>query len=130
MALSPLGNDSSFGEVGALDDELRAGPNTTSRIIGRYRGVFVGTDLADDEDYESAVTIVFEAGSEHRGSTMSLQGQYRFPGEDTVERAIVGGTGKFRMAQGYSLLNVVSAPPEAAVFQLDLFVFTPRGGRH
>ena len=69
-------------------------------------------------------------GSESRsGSTLSLQGQYSFPGEDVdvVERAVVGGTGRFRMARGYSLLKLVSAPPQAAVFQLDLYVFTPRG---
>ncbi|GJN11014.1 hypothetical protein PR202_ga29197 [Eleusine coracana subsp. coracana] len=128
---SPLGNESStFGMVGALDDELRASPDAASPIVGRFRGVFVGTDLADDEEYVSSVTVVFTAGSDHHGrSTLSLQGQYRFPVEDdVVERAVVGGTGRFRRATGYSLLKVVSATTEAAVFQLDLFVFTPRAG--
>ncbi|GJN32102.1 hypothetical protein PR202_gb20576 [Eleusine coracana subsp. coracana] len=128
---SPLGNNSStFGMVGALDDELRASPDADSPIIGRYRGVFVGTDLADDEEYFSSVIVVF--ADKYRGSTLLLQGQYKFPAgeqeDDVVERAVVGGTGRFRRATGYSLLRVVSATTDAAVFQLDLFVFTPRAG--
>ncbi|GJN33100.1 hypothetical protein PR202_gb21664 [Eleusine coracana subsp. coracana] len=119
--------------IGTLDDELRASPDADySPIIGRFRGVFVGTDLVDDEEYFSSVTVVFTAGGDHRGSALSLQGQYRFPAgeqeDDVVERAVVGGTGRFRRATGYSLLKVVSSTTEAAVFQLDLFVFTPRAG--
>ncbi|XP_062189084.1 pterocarpan synthase 1-like [Phragmites australis] len=127
VAPSPLGANSTFGEVGVLDDALRAGPGPASGLVGRYQGVFVGSDLAD-ASYHSAITLVFAAG-EHRGGTLSLQGRYSFPADDgaVLERAVVGGTGGFRMARGYSLLKVVSTPPEAAVFQLDLFVFTPRG---
>ncbi|KAL6656965.1 hypothetical protein ACP70R_004745 [Stipagrostis hirtigluma subsp. patula] len=126
VAPSPLGANATFGEVGAVDDEVRAGPDATSELVGRYQGLFVGSDLAD-ASYTAAITVVFTAG-EHRGGTVSLQGLYSFPGDDTVERAVVGGTGRLRMASGYSLLKVVSTPtPESAVFQLDLFVFTPRG---
>jgi hypothetical protein len=39
----------------------------------------------------------------------------------------VGGTDGFRMARNFWLLKVTSTSPEAAVFQLDLFVFTARG---
>lgn len=68
---------------------------------------------------------MFDAG-EHRGSTLSLQGSYSLPADGALERAVVGGTGGFRMARGFSLLKVVSTPPEAAVFQLDVSIFTPR----
>ncbi|RLM87668.1 dirigent protein 1-like [Panicum miliaceum] len=124
VAPSLLGDNSTFGEVGVVDDVLRAGPDPSSREVGRYQGLFAGADLAD-ANYLSAITLVFTAG-EHRGSTLSLQGSYTFPGDEVLERAVVGGTGGFRMARGVSLLKVVSAPPEAAVFQLDLVVFTPR----
>jgi len=124
VAPSRLGGNSTFGEVGVVDDVLRAGPDPSSREVGRYQGLFAGADLAD-ANYFSAITLVFTAG-EHRGSTLSLQGSYNFPGDEALERAVVGGTGGFRMARGVSLLKVVSTPPEAAVFQLDLVVFTPR----
>jgi hypothetical protein len=124
VAPSLLGDNSTFGEVGVVDDVLRAGPDPSSREVGQYQGLFAGADLAD-ANYFSAITLVFTAG-EHRGSTLSLQGSYTFPGDEVLERAVVGGTGGFRMARGVSLLKVVSAQPEAAVFQLDLVVFTPR----
>ncbi|KAF8679281.1 hypothetical protein HU200_046062 [Digitaria exilis] len=124
---SPLGANSTFGEVGVVDDVLRAGPDPSSPEVGRYQGLFAGADLAD-ANYFSAITLVFTAG-EHYGSTLSIQGKYGFPGDEVLERAVVGGTGGFRLARGFSLLQVVSTPPEAAVFQLDLVVFTPRPRR-
>ncbi|KAJ1291891.1 hypothetical protein BS78_02G350600 [Paspalum vaginatum] len=124
VAQSPLGENSTFGEVGVVDDVLRAGPGASSVEVGRYQGLFAGADVAD-ANYFAAITLVFTAG-EHRGSTLSLQGKYTFPDDNVLERAVVGGTGRLRMARGFSLLKVVSTPPEAAVFQLDVFVFTPR----
>lgn len=133
VAPSLRGGNSTFGEVGVVDDVLRAGPRASSQEVGRYQGLFAGADLADDGGggggYFSAITLVFAAG-EHRGSTLSLQGRYSFPADGALERAVVGGTGGFRMARGFSLLQVASALPEAAVFQLDLVVFTPRGHRY
>ncbi|RCV13983.1 hypothetical protein SETIT_2G390400v2 [Setaria italica] len=124
VAASPLGDNSTFGEVGVVDDVLRAGPDPSSREVGRYQGLFAGADL-EDASYFSAITLVFTAG-EHRGSTVSLQGKYGFPVDGALERVVVGGTGGFRMARGFSMLKVVSNTPEADVFQLDLVVFTPR----
>ena len=44
-----------------------------------------------------------------------------------IERPVVGGTGKFRMARGYSLLKVLGNPtPETVVFEVDLFVLMDR----
>ncbi|KAL6656968.1 hypothetical protein ACP70R_004748 [Stipagrostis hirtigluma subsp. patula] len=127
VARSPLGENATFGEVGVLDNALRDGPDAASRLVGRYQSVFVGTDQDnDDGDYTEATTVVFTDG-EHRGSTLSLLGLYRFPAVDALERAVVGGTGKFRMARGYSKLKVVRSSKDAAVYQLDLFMFTPHG---
>ncbi|CAN6184695.1 unnamed protein product [Urochloa humidicola] len=124
VAASQLGANSTFGDVGVVDDVLRAGPDTSSPEVGRYQGIFAGADLAD-ANYFSAITLVFTAG-EHNGSTLSLQGNYAFPVDDALERAIVGGTGRFRMARGVSLLKVVNSETDSSVFQLDLVVFTPR----
>ena len=44
-----------------------------------------------------------------------------------MESPVVGGTGKFRMARGYSLLKVLGNPtPETVLFEVDLFVLMHR----
>ncbi|KAM3364728.1 hypothetical protein ACQJBY_014851 [Aegilops geniculata] len=127
---SPLGGNATFGEPGVIDDELRAGPRPGSELLGRFQGFFVGTDRAGPS-YLSTVTLVFTAG-ERRGSTLTVQGQYHFDFDGAaVERAVVGGTGEFRMARGYSVMKVVSAPtPQTVVFRIDLFVLLPRPGHY
>ncbi|XP_037482168.1 dirigent protein 1-like [Triticum dicoccoides] len=127
---SPLGGNATFGEPGVIDDELRAGPHPGSDLVGRFQDFFVGTDRAGSS-YLSTATLVFTTG-ERRGSTLTVQGQYHFDFDGApVERAVVGGTGEFRMARGYSAMKVVSAPtPETVVFRIDLFVLLPRPGHY
>lgn len=127
---SPLGGNATFGEPGVIDDELRAGPHPGSELVGRFQGFFVGTDRAGPS-YLSTVTLVFTAG-ERRGSTLTVQGQYHFDFDGAaVERAVVGGTGEFRMARGYSVMKVVSAPtPQTVVFRIDLVVLLPSPGQY
>lgn len=123
---SPLGTNSSFGSIGVVDDEIRLGPDHTSQLVGRYQGVILGTSLELGAGYLTAVTLVFTAG-EHAGSTLSVQGPVLgFTG--TIERAVVGGTGKFRLARGYMLFKMISKPtPETVVNEIDLFVLIHNG---
>lgn len=119
---SPLGANATFGEVGVLDDELRAGPDPrNSALLGRYQGVFVGAGLASPPGLQSAINFVFTAG-EYGGSTLAMLGPVLgFAG--AIERSIVGGTGKFRMTRGYCLMTAVRSPtPESVVYKVDLFV--------
>ena len=76
--------------------------------------------------YLSSVTLVFTAG-EYAGSTLSVQGPVLgFAG--TIERAVVGGTGRFRLARGYMLFKMVSKPmPETDVNEVHLFVLMHHG---
>ncbi|KAJ1291894.1 hypothetical protein BS78_02G350900 [Paspalum vaginatum] len=121
------GANATFGQVGVLDDELRTGADPASDLVGRLQGIFAGADM-EEPSYQTAVTALFTAG-EYQGSTLELQGRLRVPDHDgaVVERAVVGGTGAFRMARGYTLLKALSIPPKPIVFQLDMFVFTPVG---
>ncbi|PUZ43936.1 hypothetical protein GQ55_8G047000 [Panicum hallii var. hallii] len=123
---SPLGANSSFGSIGVVDDELRAGPDRASPLLGRYQAVFFGTSLQVGAGYLSSVTLVFTAG-DYAGSTLSLQGPVLgFAG--TIERAIVGGTGRFRLARGYMLFKMISKPtPETDVNEVHLFVLMHHG---
>ncbi|KAL6656967.1 hypothetical protein ACP70R_004747 [Stipagrostis hirtigluma subsp. patula] len=123
--LGPMPN-ATFGRVDVVDDALRVGQDAASELVGRYQGMLIGSDLDGNSSYISVMTLVFNAGK-HNGSTLSLQGRYdSLVGGEVIERAVVGGTGGLRMARGYSLLKMVSTTKEAAVFELNLFVFTPR----
>jgi hypothetical protein len=124
---SPLGANSSFGSIGVVDDEIRLGPDRSSPLVGRYQAVFFGTSLQLGAGYLSSITLVFTAG-EHAGSTLSVQGPVLgFTG--TIERAVIGGTGKFRLARGYMLFKMISKPtPETDVNEVDLFVLMHHAG--
>ncbi|WVZ49527.1 hypothetical protein U9M48_000875 [Paspalum notatum var. saurae] len=127
---SPLGaNTSSFGSIGVVDDEIRSGPDRSSALLGRYQGVFFGTSLELGKGYLSSISLVFTAG-EYAGSTLSVEGPILgFTG--TIERAVIGGTGKFRLARGYMLFKMISKPtPETDVNEVHLFVLMSRHAKH
>ncbi|KQK15141.1 dirigent protein 22 [Brachypodium distachyon] len=119
---SPLGGNATFGSVGVLDNELRDGPDPKgSKLVGRFQGFFAGAGLVSPPGLLSAMNIRFTAG-EWCGSSLALLGSVPSFGAP-VERALVGGTGDFRLARGYSvMLDLGNPTPETALFQLDLFV--------
>ncbi|KQK15142.1 dirigent protein 21 [Brachypodium distachyon] len=126
---SPLGGDSMFGSVNVLDNELRDGPDRScSRLLARLQGLFVGAGLVSPPGLMSSLNVVFTAGK-LRGSTLALLGPV-LDFEAPVERALVGGTGVFRMARGYSIMtsvgNYTMSGAVVLVDRIDLFVKIPR----
>nr|XP_045084615.1 pterocarpan synthase 1-like [Aegilops tauschii subsp. strangulata] len=119
---SPLGTDATFGTVGVLDDELHDGPDArNSSLVGRYRGIFVGAGLVSPPGGQSAINLVFAAG-ERRGSTLAMLGPV-LSFTSAIERAVVGGTGAFRMARGYCVMTPAGSPtPDSLVYEVDLFL--------
>lgn len=120
---SPLGGDS-FGQFGVVDNELRDSPDPRrSSLCGRFQALFALAGLVSPPGMQSAVNFLFTAGR-FRGSTVSVLGPI-LDFESTCERSIVGGTGVFRMARGYSFMRLVpemSVPDEYSVYRLDLFI--------
>ncbi|XP_044950069.1 dirigent protein 1-like [Hordeum vulgare subsp. vulgare] len=120
---SPLqGAGATFGAVGVLDDELRDGPDArNSSLVGRYQGLFVSAGLVSPPGGQSAINLVFTAG-ERRGSTLAMLGPV-LSFTSAIERAVVGGTGAFRMARGYCVMTPAGSPtPESVVYEVDLFL--------
>ncbi|KAF0908094.1 hypothetical protein E2562_022935 [Oryza meyeriana var. granulata] len=112
--------NSTFGQVAVFDNELRAGKDRASPLVGRYQGFIVGTGQSSP-GYLTSATVAFTAG-EFNGSTLSVEGPF-FSFADTAERSIIGGTGKLRLARGYYLLKLLGkTSPETAVSEVDLFV--------
>ncbi|KAB8092120.1 hypothetical protein EE612_017930 [Oryza sativa] len=127
LAPSPLavaGSNSSFGSVGALDDELREGSDAASRYLGRVEGLVVQADLGNPAAAWTLLTLAF-AGGDYNGSTLVLDGRVDFGAAGDMERAVVGGTGRFRRARGYSLMTKFGNPtPNTDVFEMDVYVTT------
>ncbi|RRT64920.1 hypothetical protein B296_00015065 [Ensete ventricosum] len=105
----PPGTNSSFTTFGALiviDDMLREGPEPSSKLIGRAQGL-VAQASQEGSALLTAFNFVFTEG-EFNGSTLAILGRAKLS-EPPIERSIVGGSGKFRMARGYTEARVISS---------------------
>uniref|UniRef100_A0A0E0KES8 Dirigent protein n=1 Tax=Oryza punctata TaxID=4537 RepID=A0A0E0KES8_ORYPU len=116
-------SSSSFGSVGAFDDELREGSDAASRYLGRAEGLLVQADLGNPAALWTMLTLAFSDG-DYKGSTLVLDGRVDLGGGGgAAERAVVGGTGRFRRARGYSLMTKFGNPtPSTVVFEMDVYV--------
>ncbi|XP_051134500.1 dirigent protein 21-like [Andrographis paniculata] len=115
------GEKNKFGMTAVIDDPLTEGAEHGSPIVGRAQGMYTSSAL-DAMSLHMAVNFEFLAG-EFNGSTLSILGRNAFM-EAVREFPIVGGTGRFRFAQGYALAKTkrFNAPTGDAVVEYDVFV--------
>lgn len=88
-----------FGTVSVADDKLTEAYSWKSREIGRVRGTYF-VSATDGSDYNLILSLLFTT-KDFNGSTLEVQGcifQNR-------ELSVVSGTGKFRMARGFAVLD-------------------------
>ncbi|PKI68586.1 hypothetical protein CRG98_010990 [Punica granatum] len=93
-----------FGTVYATDDKLTESYDRNSTEVGRAQGLYVNSAL-DGSDLHLVMSLVFTSG-EFNGSTLEIQGADRFYLKYR-EVSVVSGTGKFRLARGYIVLETV-----------------------
>ncbi|GFP94561.1 dirigent protein 21 [Phtheirospermum japonicum] len=96
----------SFGQVNVLDDLITAGRDRNSAKLGPGSGVRCFCRHAKPGPGMNIV-FMFTAGS-FNGSTLSVFGRKSLTSKDAQELQVVGGTGAFRMARGYSISNTIS----------------------
>jgi len=108
-----------FGGVVAIDDELREGPEPTSKLIGRAQGIL---PRVSKEEIASlvAANFVFTEGK-YNGSTLDVFGRAVLA-SDRREWSIIGGSGQFRLARGYVLGKKLSSPAGSLLIELDIYV--------
>lgn len=107
----PSGNrnfGTGFGTVMMADDALTVGPDPTSKVVGRARGLY-GSAGQSDMGLIMAMSYTFTDG-DYAGSSFSLLSinQAMNP---VREMAVVGGTGLFRLARGYAIAKTVTLDP-------------------
>ncbi|GLJ04905.1 hypothetical protein SUGI_0006050 [Cryptomeria japonica] len=95
----------SFGSLFVMDDPITEGPEPTSKLVGRAQGLYASAGQ-EEVHLLMAVTYVFQGG-EFNGSTIAMVGNNAVFSE-VREMAIVGGSGKFRLARGFCLAHTHS----------------------
>jgi len=95
-----------FGYIAMVDDPLRAGPEPTSKLVGRAQGLDGGASRPNGLSLITAVTYLFSDGI-YNGSSLSVLGLNPTLKPER-ELPVVGGTGVFRMARGHAFLHTVS----------------------
>ncbi|KAH9323279.1 hypothetical protein KI387_017918, partial [Taxus chinensis] len=96
-------NLSGFGSVFVIDDPVTQGSDNTSKILGRLQGLEGNSGRYGGPNYHMVSSIIFENGA----GSLEIHGTIRTP-LAVRELAVVGGTGQFRYARGYVLVEVVS----------------------
>ncbi|CAA2940350.1 Hypothetical predicted protein [Olea europaea subsp. europaea] len=109
-----------FGQVRVLDDLITVGPNRSSEALGRAQGLITSADLTVS-GIAMNMNFYFTAGK-YNGSTLCILGRNPID-ENDRELPVVGGTGDFRMARGYSISNTYSYDPVANYGVLEYTVY-------
>ncbi|XP_074574749.1 dirigent protein 22-like [Curcuma longa] len=116
---STTSNPGGFGSIGIFDDELREGSSADSKLIGRAQGIAPEVSLSEAA-WLVLIDFVFTDG-EYNGSSLTVVGRATFGGP--TERSIIGGTGKFRMARGYTINTLLSgAPAGRLIAEYDAYI--------
>ncbi|KAG6489266.1 dirigent protein 11-like [Zingiber officinale] len=111
-------NSSSYtalGSIGVGDNYLREGAEPGSTLLGRAHELAAAASLGTPTAYLSLFNFIFTAG-EYNGSSVSIFGRAVLT--EVMDRAIIGGSGKFRMARGYTISKLVNRTVSGDVIYL------------
>ncbi|CAN6476242.1 unnamed protein product [Victoria cruziana] len=97
-----LNSSTGFGRIQMIDNLLTDGPELTSKQVGRCQGIYAWASQKD-LGLLMSMNLVFTEGS-YNGSTLSISGRNSVM-HKVREMPIVGGSGAFRMARGYVMLQ-------------------------
>ncbi|WOG84754.1 hypothetical protein DCAR_0103938 [Daucus carota subsp. sativus] len=87
-----------------MDDPLTAGPEFTSKPVGRAQGMY-STSSMEELSLVCAMNFIF-TDDKYNGSTITIFGNNPIL-QQRRELPVIGGTGVFRMASGVAMLNTI-----------------------
>ncbi|KAJ3697439.1 hypothetical protein LUZ61_001144 [Rhynchospora tenuis] len=111
-------NSTDYGAISVLDESLREGQDNSSTLIGRGQGL--QAEVGKDGSFLTMFNLLF-IDEKYNGSTLAIYG--RAPLGTTIERPVIGGTGKFRMAKGYSLATPLVFTATQIVYEYNVYVW-------
>ncbi|KAL1542494.1 dirigent protein 24-like [Salvia divinorum] len=92
-----------FGSVTVVDNEITAGHELGSAVLGRAQGFYL-TSSSDGSSHTLALTAVFHGGEVF--DTVSFFGVHR-TATPISHIAVVGGTGKYENAKGFAAIEAL-----------------------
>ncbi|RLN35430.1 dirigent protein 1-like [Panicum miliaceum] len=111
-----------FGDTVVMDDVLTEGPARASRPVGRAQGTYVTASLEKGQPAMLlSMNVVLTDYDGYSGSTVAVMGRNDITAP-VRELAVVGGTGRFRMATGYVLWKTASWKGKNAVLEIDIYL--------
>ncbi|KAL6880351.1 hypothetical protein ACP4OV_011916 [Aristida adscensionis] len=113
-----------FGDTMVIDDPLTATSSPTSAAVGRAQGIYMMASQSGAALMVCANLLL--TSGDYNGSTIAVMGRDD-TAADVRELAVVGGTGKFRMATGYVLWKTASMNGPDGVMELDVYLTTGNG---
>ncbi|CAL5034258.1 unnamed protein product [Urochloa decumbens] len=114
-----------FGDTFVIDDALTESSSPASAAVGRAQGFYMMTSQASGATLTVCANFLLTSG-DYNGSTIAVMGPDDIA-KDVRELAVVGGTGRFRMASGYVLWKTASLNGPDATIELDVYVTTGGG---
>ncbi|KAK8919295.1 hypothetical protein KSP39_PZI021491 [Platanthera zijinensis] len=117
----PSASGLNFASVFVVDDLITVGPDPTSKVLGRARGLYSVSSLTGSDLYFS-IHAVFTGGI-YKGSSLAVLA--RDPILEAVrELPIVGGTGYFRLARGFAFMktHLFNVKTGDAVLEIDAYI--------
>ncbi|CAL5077451.1 unnamed protein product [Urochloa decumbens] len=114
-----------FGDTFVIDDALTETSSPSSAAVGRAQGFYMMTSQASGATLTVCANFLLTSG-DYNGSTIAVMGPDDIA-KDVRELAVVGGTGRFRMASGYVLWKTASLNGADATIELDVYVTTGGG---
>ncbi|XP_008781145.2 dirigent protein 11-like [Phoenix dactylifera] len=100
--LGAASNILQFGTVAVVDDVVTERPEVDSKVIGRAQGLYINSAL-DGMALYMVFSVTFTEG-QFKGSTLEIQGADPFKLKER-EFGVVSGTGFFRFAKGYGIME-------------------------
>ncbi|KAK8596408.1 hypothetical protein V6N13_001037 [Hibiscus sabdariffa] len=95
-----------FGTITVIDDELTAGHELGSSIIGKAQGFYLASSM-DGSSHTLAFTAMFHDEDDHdKDNAISFFGVHRTAAVESPI-AIVGGTGRYANAQGSAIVETL-----------------------
>ncbi|RZC09858.1 dirigent protein 22-like [Glycine soja] len=110
-----------FGSIFVVDFPVTLSISPTSELVGQAQGLLVASAL-DGASVNVALSIVFN-NLQYNGSTLELQGISRRH-ENYREVSVVSGTGKFRFARGYAVLETAFFDISRSTLRLTITIQT------